>query len=435
MPVDHADFGKVFPCQCRQQKFSAERFSRFLRISNLGHLSGLTFDALSAAQRNSGHGPNSTFDKALVAVKGYAARPQGWLVLIGPAGCGKTTLAAAIATHVMQQGTPAFFMSVADLLDHLRATYAPSSEITYDELSEQVRQVPLLVLDDLGSQSATPWAQEKLWQILGHRYNARLATVITTDIALESMDERLRSRLTDAGLTQVVEIGDMPPNGTQLADSLGLEDLAHMTFETFDPHGLNLRGSIAENLAEAKAFALRFAQNPDGWLVLTGGYGCGKTHLAAAIAHHRRQQGDNVLFIFATDLLDYLRSTFQADSGSTYQVLDRVKRVPLLILDDFSEPVESGWTREKLYQILNYRYVTRLPTVITSGVELIDLEPRIWSRMSDARLSAVYEIMAPDYRSGVSHRARRSAEPDRPRARRSGPVPRRTDTGSDRFER
>jgi DNA replication protein DnaC len=51
------------------------------------------------------------------------------------------------------------FVVVPDLLDHLRAAYNPDSEVGYDRLFEQVRNAPVLVLDDLGTQSATAWAQ------------------------------------------------------------------------------------------------------------------------------------------------------------------------------------------------------------------------------------------------------------------------------------
>ena len=43
----------------------------------------------------------------------------------------------------------------------------------------EIRTASLLILDDLGAHSSTPWAQEKLFQIFNHRYNARLPTVIT----------------------------------------------------------------------------------------------------------------------------------------------------------------------------------------------------------------------------------------------------------------
>ncbi len=57
-------------------------------------------------------------------------------------------------------------MVVPDLLDHLRATFSPSSTVSLDRRFEEVRTTPLLILDDLGTQSATPWAREKLYQIV-----------------------------------------------------------------------------------------------------------------------------------------------------------------------------------------------------------------------------------------------------------------------------
>ncbi|MCL0097721.1 hypothetical protein M1O19_04290, partial [Dehalococcoidia bacterium] len=73
---------------------------------------------------------------------------------------------------------------------------------------EEIKNSPLLIFDDLGMETATAWAREKLYQILNYRYNARLATVITvTNPALESLDARLRSRLMDPRISNVVPIG------------------------------------------------------------------------------------------------------------------------------------------------------------------------------------------------------------------------------------
>jgi DNA replication protein DnaC len=119
-------------------------------------------------------------------------------VLSGPYGCGKTHLAAAIANHQVAVGraTP-MFVVVPDLLDHLRATFSPASGTTLDRVFEQVKSTSLLVLDDLGTESATPWAREKLFQLLNHRYAARLPTVITTTATINEIDPRLQSRMMD----------------------------------------------------------------------------------------------------------------------------------------------------------------------------------------------------------------------------------------------
>ncbi len=136
----------------------------------------------------------------------YATDPYGWLVLRGGVGSGKTHLAAAIANEAVQLGNAVLFAIVPDLLDHLRATFSPTSAIQYDKMFEGVRSTFLLVLDDLGTESATPWAQEKLFQLINHRYNNQLPTVITTNRRLESLDERIVSRIGDRVLCTVVEI-------------------------------------------------------------------------------------------------------------------------------------------------------------------------------------------------------------------------------------
>jgi len=109
----------------------------------------------------------------------------------------KTHLAAAIAHEALDRGERVLFAVVPDLLDHLRATFGPQSTVAYDERFELVRSVPLLVLDDLGAESATPWAREKLYQLINHRYNERLSTVMTTNLKPDMIEPRIYSRLCD----------------------------------------------------------------------------------------------------------------------------------------------------------------------------------------------------------------------------------------------
>jgi len=102
-----------------------------------------------------------------------------------------------------------FFVVVPDLLDHLRSAYSPDSKVPYDELFESIRTSPILILDDLGAHSSTPWAEEKLFQLINHRYNHRLPTVITTNLTmdeLDRLDERLASRLADLKVSTLCPI-------------------------------------------------------------------------------------------------------------------------------------------------------------------------------------------------------------------------------------
>ncbi len=402
----HTDFGKAVPCKCVQAVWEAQIPQRLEQYSNLGPLARLTFDNLIPQGRSPDEHNRRLFQAAYESAKRYAAEPRGWLVLTGNSWSGKTHLAAAVANHCIGLRIRTFFMVVPDLLDHLRATFGPNSEVTYDELFEQVRNVPLLVLDDLGAQTSSPWATEKLFQVLNHRFNAQLPTVVTTNVSLERLDESLKSRLTDPALSTVIEV-ERRSTVLSSMDILNLALPASMTFQTFKPGGRSLRGEVRENLEGAYRAALSFAESLDGWMVLMGPPGRGKTHLAASIAHYQRSLGKESLFILVPDLLDYLRSTYALDAKITYdELFNKVRTVPLLVLDDYGEQAATPWAKEKLYQIINYRYNGRLPTVLTTALRLDEMDERISSRLADPGLTMFYGINAPDYRSGETQGSR-----------------------------
>ena len=401
-----ADYSRVVPCQCKKGELKKKKAEYLEKYSNLGFLSQLTFDNLSPRGKVESSFSQERFTQLYQAARAFADNPEGWLVFLGSNGCGKTHLACAIANHRLDSGEPVFYIGVADLMDHLRSAFSPSSEITYDELFEQVKNVPLLVLDDLALESATPWAKEKLEQLLNHRFNARMATVITSDVALGKLDERLRGRFADEEFCKVWVIVQNSPLDYQ--NSLRLELLRNMTFDNFDSKRLDLTSEQRQNLRQVFNTAAEFARSPEGWLIFQGGNGCGKTHLAAAIANYRLAQGGSVFFVVVPDLLDHLRSTFSPDSKISYdEFFEEIKQTPLLILDDFGEQSATLWAREKLYQLINYRYNAKLPMVVTTCLSWDEIETGISSRMVDPRLSCTFNIIAPDYRGNIKP-ARRS---------------------------
>jgi len=167
---------------------------------------GLDREARGAPDKIGGATKVVSAERAYQMAREFANDPRGWLVLTGPIGCGKTHLAAAIANHALANQTRVLFAVVPDLLDHIRATFMPSSTVTYDSRFEAVRSTFLLVLDDLGAEYSSPWAQEKLYQIFNHRYNYELPTVVTTNVPFDKFDPRISSRMIDAALCKMLVI-------------------------------------------------------------------------------------------------------------------------------------------------------------------------------------------------------------------------------------
>lgn len=197
VPFGHPFFGRAFECECLSALREEQVFAELQDLSDLVDFRDKTFDTFNAHVTG--------VAEAYRVAREYARDPHGWLVLVGPVGCGKTHLGAAIANHYLAVGGKPFFVNVPELLDHLRSTYAPSSNVNYDERFEEVRNAELLILDDLGTESSTEWAREKIYQIFNRRYNTGAPTVVTINKReYDRLDERVKSRMDDAAISRVV---------------------------------------------------------------------------------------------------------------------------------------------------------------------------------------------------------------------------------------
>ncbi len=393
------DYSRIVPCRCVEQESDTKRQSRLQKYSNLGTLTRLTFANLNPQGKIKETSSQEQFRQVYEAAKAFALKPEGWLVITGPSGCGKTHLASAIANECIAHKKPAFYVTTPDLLDHLRASFSPGSDMPYDEFFEQVRNAPLLIMDDFGAQSSTPWAKEKLDQLLNHRYANQIPTVIVSIAPIEELEDRVRSRLTNTDFCQIYTIGGKPTALYSYSWAPWFELQKKMTFESFDWKRVNLPLEQRQNLEGAYNEALNFARDPDGWLIFGGVVGCGKTHLAAAIVNYRYKLGKQSLFIVVPDFLDHLRSTFSPDSKVSYdQLFESVRSTELLVLDDFGEQAGTPWAQEKLYQVINHRYNARLATVMTTSCSLDEIENRISSRLVDPKISVFFNINVPDFR-------------------------------------
>jgi DNA replication protein DnaC len=232
-----------------------------------------------------------------------------------------------------------------------------------------------------------------------------LPTVITTNQRIDELEPRLRSRLHDPNLVSVFAIL-APDFRTGKNSSQTTLSTLHLhqdkRFESFDNRRNELAGQEFVNLQEVVNLCTHFAEKPQGWIVLAGTYGCGKTHLAAAIANQVMTRNENdveAMFVVVPDLLDHLRAAFSPQSNISYdRLFDAVKNSPMLVLDDLGTESATPWAKEKLFQLLNYRYSAMLPTVITTSSTPDEIEPWLRTRMFDTSRCQFCGMDIPAYR-------------------------------------
>ena len=415
-------------CSNFSPKTDGERHSLLLRRSNLSALADKRFENFDTKVSAWGQKERDAMGEAVKVARNFAELPiisfdsgdlaeaqdwsgwvkalrdqRCWLLIRGDYGSGKTHLAAAIGNRWLERGGQVFFLTSPDLLDHLRSTFGPNSEIGYDALFQEVRNASLLILDDFGTEYASTWAREKLFQLFNHRHIHRLPTVLTTNLSLyedNGLDERLRSRLLD---TELVSHINLPVSDYRDPSKMPamIQPLREMLEFCPDYHFAGFYSDTGANpgeqqtLKRAKRRAEQYAAAPSGWLLLIGGHGSGKTHLAAAIVKELQQRGEEALFASVADLLDHLRATFDERSTTTLTRLFRdVRGAGLLVLDGLGHESSTAWGQEKIFQILDHRHMRNLPTVITSVKPPEEHGARLRSRLLAAEC---FEIQVTSY--------------------------------------
>lgn len=123
-----------------------------------------------------------------------------WLILYGPVGTGKTHLAMAAVNHIRQQRIPVLFASAPDFFDLMRPGKKP---LAAEEALQIAKDVPVLIIDDIGTNKRTEWTTETLYKIVDNRYRTLAPTMFTFNIDLHDLEPRIRSRLLDIQTTIV----------------------------------------------------------------------------------------------------------------------------------------------------------------------------------------------------------------------------------------
>lgn len=188
------DYSQVVPCKCVAEEIECRKREVYLencRLPENKESKQMTFKSFKGSAHTK---------EALAAAKELAGgKGILWLTLLGKVDQGKTHLAIAICRHWLERGLAARYAQVPLMLDELRNSFKEEGEDSYQARLKFLCEVPLLVLDDLGTEKSTDFAREKLYMIIDYRYIHGLALVVTLNERLDQIpgdeEHRIASRL------------------------------------------------------------------------------------------------------------------------------------------------------------------------------------------------------------------------------------------------
>jgi DNA replication protein DnaC len=134
----------------------------------------------------------------------YPAVDAG-LLLVGPAGRGKTHLACAILSElVVTKSVAGLYADFSDLLLRIQTSFRPDADSSKESVLNPYADAEVLVLDELGASKPHPWVLDVLYNLLNTRYNRKRITIATSNFEDEpdrasgerdSLEDRVGARI------------------------------------------------------------------------------------------------------------------------------------------------------------------------------------------------------------------------------------------------
>ena len=170
----------------------------------------------------------------------------------------------------------------------------------------------------------------------------------------------------------------------------GLED--YQTFDKFATSG-PLSGK-----AKAKQEAVKFAENPEGFITFWGSYGTGKSMLAKCIVYEAIQSGCPSYYTTAPEMVGRIRQRFSESAADVDAAIRWYCDKGLLVIDELDKLNLTDWVQETIQRIIDKRYNEQSATVLVMNVEPGKMPGYLASRINGG---VVVNVPEPDMRQVI----------------------------------
>ncbi len=189
-------FTETEMCSCMRKAIITEN----IKASGIGDLiEKQSFDNFNLeSYRKDGEETYRRMNTVFLRAKTFAenfGKMHGNLLFVGPTGTGKTHLSTAVAKCVIDAGYSVIYDSTQNIISTFEDDKFHSGFGEAANESRKYLECDLLILDDLGTEYATPFAVSCLYNLLNTRHNKGLSTVISTNLSANELTKRYEDRI------------------------------------------------------------------------------------------------------------------------------------------------------------------------------------------------------------------------------------------------
>jgi len=139
-------------------------------------------------------------------------------------------------------------------------------------------------------------------------------------------------------------------------------------------------------------------------IAFLGEPGSGKTHICTAIALELLKQGLNTIYFPYRDCMDEMIDLRVNDNNKFKNKLSKYQKSRILFIDD---ALKGGYTDAEiklLFKIINYRYINRLPIILSSeylSSDLLNIDKGVFSRVVEIAKDRILDIYGEEYNQRI----------------------------------